>query len=1221
MPAGATIRGDDGRAVTDLNITAIPLDRPPFPLPPFVTVPVYFTVQPGGASLSKGARFVYPNWGELDPGERVDFWNYDPEDRGWYVYGRGTVTDDGKQVVPDSGVRVWEFTGAMAVSGPTPPPGGPNPNAPSSGGDPVDLYTGLFTYHHTDLVLPDTFPISIDRTYRPNDSNSYSFGEGMTNAYDLRLWPIVNYKEADLILPDGGRVHYVRTSPGTGWSDAVYEPTGEVGAFDGSVITWNGTSWEMSLKSGNTLVFGGFAPLVAIKDRFGNTLSIKRTSGMTGNIKEIVSPNGRWAKFTYDGSNRITEIADNGGRKVKYTYTSGRLTKVEAPGSRTTEYEYDGSGRMKAVINPRGNKFLQNEYDANGRVKKQTAGDGGTFAFAYELDEAGKVKATTITDPLGNQRKVSFNANGAPTSEIEAPGSELEQTTSIERQAETGLILSEFDPLGRKTSFEYDSNGNVKEVTRMAGTAEAQTSKFVYEPGTNWVTEETDPLNHTTKYQYGPKGQLLKRTDPLGHEATFEYNSDGQLTSLKDPEGNETKYSYEAGDLVGVTNPLGNTASRMIDALGRMRSITLPGGERYLYAYNEAGQLTGVTSPLGAKTTFEYDANGNQTAIIDPRNGKTTMAYDVMDRLTKETDPLEKSAGWTYNKAGDLVEALDPRGKVSKLSYDKLRRPTSLSFGVSGETSESSIAYTYDKANRLTKANDSAGGEYTLGYDNFDRLTDVEGPNGSIGYEYDDAGRRTLMEVPGKTVGYEYDNANRLTKLTSSPQTVSLGYNKANRLQSLALPNGIKQLYGYDKAGQTTSITYKSGESTLGEINYAYDINGRTEAIWGSYARLGLPEPLKSTKYNAANQLTEREGKTLTYDASGNLTKDGSSEYAWNARGQLTSISGANTASFSYDPFGRRSSKTLGGTTTKLLYDGANVVQELVGESVAANMLTGLGMDQLFSRTTGAGTSSYLTDRLGSAVALASASGEVKTTYAYDPFGGVFKSGEVSDNPYQFTGRENDGTGLQYNRARYYSPSMARFISQDPAGFVEGANLYDYVSGAPVDLTDPTGEVSSSGSCCLTVGELVVRGNNWVEGLKNSIGDWSGGGGGASSEPDGPDCPYCKAKIGDIPDGRNDVPPLDVDWGDVGPEVVKGAVLGAPAGPWGALGGALTEGLEEILDQGLRNGGDSTAADIIKGASDAADAVSGFSGAGDLFGKGVKEIGPILPKIPAPIAR
>lgn len=91
------------------------------------------------------------------------------------------------------------------------------------------------------------------------------------------------------------------------------------------------------------------------------------------------------------------------------------------------------------------------------------------------------------------------------------------------------------------------------------------------------------------------------------------------------------------------------------------------------------------------------------------------------------------------------------------------------------------------------------------------------------------------------------------------------------------------------------------------------------------------------------------------------------------------------------------------------------------------------------------------------------------------------KTGEASDNPFQFTGRENDGTSLQYNRARYYSPSMGRFISQDPAGFAgSGANLYWYGNGDPIDFVDPSGESSSP-----------------------EVGGWSSDGGAASSDDGG----------------------------------------------------------------------------------------------------------------------
>ncbi|WP_157835386.1 RHS repeat-associated core domain-containing protein, partial [Xanthomonas sp. SHU 166] len=60
---------------------------------------------------------------------------------------------------------------------------------------------------------------------------------------------------------------------------------------------------------------------------------------------------------------------------------------------------------------------------------------------------------------------------------------------------------------------------------------------------------------------------------------------------------------------------------------------------------------------------------------------------------------------------------------------------------------------------------------------------------------------------------------------------------------------------------------------------------------------------------------------------------------------------------------------------------------------------------------------------------------------------------------YQYTGRERDASGLYYYRARYYAPSLGRFLSEDPIGLAGGVNPYAYVRGSPVVLTDPLGLV------------------------------------------------------------------------------------------------------------------------------------------------------------------
>jgi len=90
-------------------------------------------------------------------------------------------------------------------------------------------------------------------------------------------------------------------------------------------------------------------------------------------------------------------------------------------------------------------------------------------------------------------------------------------------------------------------------------------------------------------------------------------------------------------------------------------------------------------------------------------------------------------------------------------------------------------------------------------------------------------------------------------------------------------------------------------------------------------------------------------------------------------------------------------------------------------------------------------------------LALTDSDGNLSTTYTYDPFGNVSANGTPNSNPYQFTGRENDEIGLDYNRSRFYSLSLARFVSQDPTDFYGGLNLYAYVEDQPISSSDPFG--------------------------------------------------------------------------------------------------------------------------------------------------------------------
>jgi RHS repeat-associated protein len=140
---------------------------------------------------------------------------------------------------------------------------------------------------------------------------------------------------------------------------------------------------------------------------------------------------------------------------------------------------------------------------------------------------------------------------------------------------------------------------------------------------------------------------------------------------------------------------------------------------------------------------------------------------------------------------------------------------------------------------------------------------------------------------------------------------------------------------------------------------------------------------------------------------------------------------------------------------------------------VTASLIGGLGIDDAIAKVSQLNGSpdikTYLTDALGSAIALSKADQSTEVGYAYSPYGQTLKAGVESGpaaehNSTQYTGRENDGaqggTGggeLYYYRARYYDPVLKRFISQDPIGLAGGMNVYQYVEGNPLSMTDPEG--------------------------------------------------------------------------------------------------------------------------------------------------------------------
>jgi len=1077
LPANGALIGRDYKPVKEVSLTQIPVDRTPFPLPQ-VEVPVYFTAQPGGAYIHNpggiGARIYYPNGFNKLPGTRFAFWHYDPGYRGWYVYGQGTVFEDGKQVIPDQGISIYEFTGGMYQGGCgflCGPPSCPE-GVKCDEGDPVDLATGLYVYKKTDLRVADgVMSIALTRTYRPGDTVSRAFGLGTSHQYDMYI--VGNkYTDVDLIMADGGGFHFTRISPGTGPFDAVFEHTSTQSIWYKARISWVDFNpdgvWKLQRKDGFTFYFPDSelasrqtqAAVRSITDRNGNKTMIQRDG--SGDIIRITSPSSRWIEFTYDGSHRVTQAKDNSGRTVGYEYdANGRLFRVTDPNSGTNEYTYDTLNRMTTIKDARGIVYITNEYDTTGKVTRQTMADGGIYQFDYTMNGSNVIQ-TDVTDPRSKIRRVTFNADRQIVSDTRALGLPEEQVTTYNLQTGSNFRLSKVDALNRTTSYTYDSFGNTTSITRLAGTQDAVVTIYTYEPQFNQIKTITDPLSHTTTFNYDFEGNLVSITDPLNHTTSFVNNATGQTASSTTTLGQVTQLTYDLGDLVSVTDPLGSTTNRLLDSAGRLINMTDPKGNATIYDYDALSRLTKVTDPLSGPTNFGYDPNGNLLSVSDARSNQTIYTYENMDRLATRRDPLLKTESYQYDLAGNLTQFTDRKNQVTTHAYDGLNRRTNVTYADTSTTT-----YTYDKANRLTQISDSIAGNIVRAYDGLDRLTSEQTLQGTVGYTYDAASRRATMTVPGQAlISYTYDNANRLTQITQGSSIVQFGYDDANRRTSLTLPNGILVEYGYDAASRVTSITYKqNGTTLLGDLTYEYDKAGNRTRTGGSWARTATPEALTTTSYDVNNRQLTFGDKTLAYDDNGNLQSitdsNGTTLYSWNARNQLVGISGPTVnATFVYDGVGRREKKTINGSLTEFLYDGGNPVQESSGVTVLANVLTGRGIDEFLTRTdVGTGTTnSFLPEALGSAVALADSAGLVQTEYNYEPFGRTTATGPSSTNPFQFTARENDGTGLYYYRARYYHPALQRFTSEDPIGLKAGdINFYAYVGNNPIKLTDPLG--------------------------------------------------------------------------------------------------------------------------------------------------------------------
>jgi RHS repeat-associated protein len=953
-----------------------------------------------------------------------------------------------------------------------PPTEPANPDDPVSK-EPVDLASGVYKYYHTDLTIPGLMPLVFQRVYRSENNGSPGrLGVGWTDSYDYRIR--ADGGDLSFALPTNDRYLFVKQADGSYINTNEYWLAGAV-LYDSGGYN-SEAAYTLRFKDGTRFVFGytyygeevswPYFMLTYIIDRNGNETHIVTDAGA---LVEIDQPSGRSLYVTDDyidaakGRVYIAQITDNMGRSVTYGYDTDEpphLKQVMDPMGGITTYGYDSDGdSLRTITLPNQVQFVENVYDSSNRVKKQVLADGGTNTFIYTVDTNKVVTQTVMRNPLGNSTTYSFS-NGWNTSVMDALGN----TTTFIRNMNNGAVTSVIDPLGRTNSYLYDANNNLIAVTN----AQNKVTTSTYEPVFNQLTSVTDPLGHTTSFGYDQYGNQTSITNALGKVTTTTYNSYGEPLTITDPMGNTQTFTYnETLDLSSVTDPLSNTVQRFVDVVGRTYEVIDPLGRATTTTYDLLDRVTQITDPRSGTTSFGFDSVGNLTNVTDALNHTVTYGYDAMNQLTNRVDQLGKAETYAYDKEGNVTNFVDRRGVPISYLYDALDRRTGTVYGT-----ESSVQVFYDSVGRKTNIVDSIAGSTRLAYDSLNRLMQVLDIKGTITYGYNDAGLRTNMTVAGQNpVAYLYDTVNRLTNAMQGSFTTSLTYNDDGLRTELVLPNGMNVLYAYDADTRVTNITYQG--AVTNQIAYAYDQTGKRTARGSALASYNLPSAISASTHDGANRQLSFGAHTMLYDANGNVTNivnsaDGSTRsLVWNARNQLTAMSDAVTASFAYDGLGRRISRTVNGTTENYLYDGADIIQQLDGSgTVGANYFRGLTIDEPWMRSdVGAVTTNrvYLADALGSIIALADNSQYIRTAYTYDPFGVTTTIGAANKNSYGFTGRENDGSGLYYYRARYYHPALGRFVSEDPIGYGGGVDFYAYALNSSLDYADPLGvSVASS---------------------------------------------------------------------------------------------------------------------------------------------------------------
>ncbi len=753
----------------------------------------------------------------------------------------------------------------------------------------------------------------------------------------------------------------------------------------------------------------------------------------------------------YNSRNQITRLLHPDGTCENFFYNlDGTLkTHIDQQGT-ITSFTYDFLGRQTSKTISSGKELLLQEtctYDAFNLIS-QTNAKGHTTRYEYDgagrkiAEEFNGEKAEYFYDPLG---RLSSTKKGKLLSitKYDRLGRTIE-----ERQEETsGNLLATI-------AYGYDTAGNRSSVTRLISGKQA-----------------------TEVFLYDAFHRLIWQTDALGHISTTSYIE---------------HHSTPLGKVLRTiqTDPLGLQTIQTYDTLGRLAK-------------------TEKKNPFGESLfleQFHYDPNGNPTCQIttifnpDHTHHDVTISweYGTMDRLLSLTEALgtsdQKITRYSYTDKGFLHRTIKPDGTTLENTFDPLGCLIELT------SSDGSVHYTYlyNKLGQQLESHDQILHTTTKRqYDPCGRLLSEKLASGyTLSGKYNDSGQRIHLQLPdNSTIEYSYDalflrtvqwkdllhtytsydqnGALLQEQLPSNLGSISYVLNPLGRKSSAASPFHTHQILEYDPAGNILQM-----EQDNRKYHFSYDslyqLSQENDTHHYAHDSLGN-RLLKNSEPCQVNDLNQNITH-LQYDPNGNPTSKADTKYSYDALNRLIKVETPSALLlFTYDSYHRRLSKTLFTRVEEqwkkeseqfFLYDD----QKEIGSVDSSGNILDL---RILGNTPHAerGAAAFLIlqnkpyiplyDLFGNIQTLITPDGATIETYQYTAFGEetIFDpSGNPlshSINPWRYCSkRTDDETGLLFFGRRYYDPSLGRWLTPDPAGFTDGANLYAFVRNNPYSFLD-----------------------------------------------------------------------------------------------------------------------------------------------------------------------